>query len=80
MKKELLEVLVKSVDLKKLANGIIDEVIEEALKKVVADSKNTFDDMAMGALWPVLEVEVKKLVEEKLDLAKILKLDEAENV
>ena len=35
--------------------------------------------MAMGALWPVLEVEVKKLVEEKLDLAKILKLDEAEN-
>tara|TARA_R110000782_G_scaffold189300_1_gene279245 strand:+ start:296 stop:529 length:234 start_codon:yes stop_codon:yes gene_type:complete len=75
MKKELLEILVQSVDLKKLANGVVDNVIEEALKKVVASTTNPFDDMAMASLWPVLEVEVKKLIEEKLDLTKILGLD-----
>lgn len=78
MKEKVLKVLAQSIDLKGLANGLIDEVIEEALKKVVADSSNTFDDMAMAALWPVLEKEVKKMVEEKLDLANILKLDEVE--
>jgi hypothetical protein len=76
MKEKLLKVAVESIDLKKLANGIIDEVIEEALKKVVADSENTFDDMAMGALWPVLEKEVKELIEEKLDMGKLLGLQE----
>ena len=80
MKDKVLKVLAQSIDLKGLANGLIDEVIEEALKKVVADSSNTFDDMAMAALWPVLEKEVKEMIEEKLDLSKILKLDEAESV
>ena len=75
MKKELLSILVESVDLKKLANGVLDNVIEEALKKVVADTTNPFDDMAMASLWPVLEAEVKKMIEEKLDLSKILGLD-----
>ena len=75
MKEELLKVLVSSIDLKKMATGLIDEVIEEALKKVVADSSNPIDDMVMATLWPVLEKEIKKLIEEKLDLSKILKLD-----
>lgn len=75
-KEKLLKLVAESVDLKKLATGIIDEVIEEALKKVVADSSNTIDDMVMAALWPLLEKEVKELVEEKLDLTKLLKLDE----
>jgi len=76
MKKELLELLVASIDLKKLANGLVDEVVQKALEKVVADSANPIDDVIMAALWPVLEKEVKKLIEEKLDLAKILKSDE----
>jgi acetyl-CoA carboxylase alpha subunit len=80
MKEKLLPILVESIDLKKLANGIIDEVIEEALKKVVADSSNTIDDMVMASLWPLLEKEVKKLVEEKLDLGKILGMDDEANV
>jgi hypothetical protein len=77
MKKELMKTLVECIDLKKLANGIVDDVIEEALKKVVADSANTVDDMAVAALWPLVEIEVKKLIEEKLDLSKLLKLEEA---
>lgn len=78
MKKELLNVLVKSIDLKVMANGLLDEVLEEALKKVVADTSNPIDDMVMATLWPVLEKEVKALIEEKLDLEKLLKLNEAE--
>ena len=74
MKEKLLKVLVKSIDLKELANGIIDEVIEEALKKAVADSSNAYDDMAYAALWPVMEKEAKKLIEEKLDLEELLGL------
>ena len=76
MKDELLKLLLESIDLKKLANGIVDNVIEESLKKVVADSSNTFDDSAMLMLWPLVEKEVKKLIEEKLDLAKLLKIEE----
>lgn len=78
VKNAALETLVSAIDLKKLANGLIDNVLEEALKKVVADSSNTFDDMAMAALWPVLEKEVKKIIEEKLNLSKILKIENAQ--
>lgn len=78
MKKELLNVLVKSIDLKVMANGLLDEVLEEALKKVVADTSNQIDDMVMATLWPLFEKEVKALIEEKLDLEKLLKLNEAE--
>ena len=70
------KLVVESIDLKGLANGIVDEVIEESLKKVVAKSSNTFDDMAMAALWPVLEAEIKKLIEEELDLEKLLGMKE----
>lgn len=76
MKEELLKVLVKSIDLKVMANGIVDEVLEEALKEVVADTTNQIDDMVMATLWPVFEREVKKLIEKKLDLEKLLKLNE----
>lgn len=75
MKNELIKLLLESIDLKKLANGVVDNVVEEALKKVVADSSNPIDDMVMASLWPVLEIELKKLIEEHLDLSKILKLD-----
>jgi len=64
--------LIASIDLKGLANGLVDEVLEEALKKIVADSSNTVDDMLMAAIYPVLEAELKKVIEAKLDLEKIL--------
>ncbi len=57
---------------------MITEVMDEALEKVVQGTVNPLDNMAKAALWPVLEEEAKKLIEEKLDLAKIFGLDEAE--
>lgn len=76
MKEELLKILINNINLKGIATDLIDNVIEEALKKVVADTATTFDDMAMAALYPVLEVEIKKLIEEHLDLATLLKVEE----
>lgn len=74
--KQALKVLVKSIDLKGLANGLIDDVLEVALDKVVEATSTPFDDAAKAALWPILEGEVKKLIEEHLDLEKLLKVEE----
>jgi hypothetical protein len=76
MKEKALKIVVESIDLKKLAIGIFDEVLEEAVKSAVAKSPNKIDDALLPMLWPLIEAEFKKLVEEKLDLAKILKLEE----
>lgn len=78
MKEKLLAVLLASIDLKKLANGIVDEVIQTKLEKVIKDSSNTIDDSLMPLIWPLLEKEVKEEIEEHLDLAKLLGLDKKE--
>ena len=77
MKEALLKALVESIDLKKLANAIVDEVIQASLEKVVKDSSNTIDDTLMPLIWPLLEKEVKEEIEDKLDLTKLLGLDKA---
>lgn len=78
MSDKLKKLAVASFDLKGFATGLVDEVIEEALKKVVTDSSNTIDDALFPILWPLLEEEAKKLIEEKLDLGDILGLPEGE--
>jgi hypothetical protein len=75
IKKAALEIVAQSIDLKKLASGIVDQVVEEAIKKAVAKSATPLDDMAVAALWPVVEKELKDLIEEKLDLKKILGIE-----
>lgn len=71
LKKPLLNVVKETVqvkiDLKGLSHGLIDEVLEPALKEVVADTTNTFDDMAMAMIYPTLEAKIKELVDAKLD-------------
>lgn len=75
MKKEALKLVAESIDLKKLASGILEQVVEEAIKKAVAKSATPLDDMAVAALWPVVEKELKELIEEKLDLKKLLGIE-----
>jgi hypothetical protein len=72
---QVLELVVKYLDLKGLVKEVIAEVADEALKKAVADSENTYDDMAYAALWPVMEKEALKLIDEKLDMSKLLGVD-----
>jgi hypothetical protein len=71
IKKTAIKLLADSVeikvDLKKLAHGLIDDALEPALKQVVADTKNPFDDMLMAAVYPTLEVALKKLIDKKVE-------------
>lgn len=69
MSKELvnkvLDCVEVKVNLQKLGEIVIDDVIEKALDKVVADTKNTFDDSGKAMLWPLIEKEAKELLAEK---------------
>lgn len=66
-KQGILNLVLKNVNLPGLAFDIIDEVLEKALQKVVADSANKFDDMLMAAIYPTLEKELKELIQKKYD-------------
>jgi len=73
IKNIFIKVILKSLDLKKLANSILDEALEPALKKVVEDSKNPYDNMAMATLYPVLKDKLTQTIDEKLDINKLIK-------
>jgi len=70
MKENLLKLALDSIDLSKLACGILDEVLEPALKQVVEKSDNKIDDAVMAMLYPILKKELKKIIEEKIALLK----------
>lgn len=77
--KKALECIEVKIDLAKLGGVLIDDVIEKALDKVVADSANPIDDAIKAMIWPVLEAEAKKLLAEKaaeLEAAIKAKIDE----
>ena len=65
--KKVTDILLDNVNLGGMAFSIIDDVLEEALKKVVADSSNPFDDMLMASVYPVLEKELKDLITEQIN-------------
>jgi len=55
---------------------MVADVLDEALQKTVDDSKNPYDDLAKASLYPILEEKLLEVIEDKLDLEKILKLNE----
>jgi hypothetical protein len=67
----ILDVLKKSVKVqikaKEAVNAVIDEILEPALQKVVADSSNKFDDLMLASIYPGLEAEVKSMAGKKID-------------
>lgn len=71
VQKDLLKIAIDSIkiDLNAISNGLIDAVLEPALQKVVDDSSNPFDNAAMAMLYPILEVEAKKLL--AVEIAKL---------
>ena len=57
---------------------MVADVLDEALEKMVQDSKNPYDNVAKASLYPVVEEKLLEVIEDKLDLEKILGLkDEA---
>lgn len=67
MKEKLVKILLENVNVSGIAFALIDDVLEEALQKVVDDSTNTVDDMLMAAIYPILEKELKELLQKKID-------------
>lgn len=47
------------IDLEKLSNVLVEDVIFASLKKIVDDSSNKFDDAAYAMLAPLIEAEAK---------------------
>ena len=77
MSKELVKKAVECVEVKinfvKLGELLIDDVIEAALDKVVANTDTPFDDQAKALIWPILEKEAKEILAEKVkDLEAII--------
>lgn len=66
-KKEIIALLLKRIDLKGLlVEDVLQLVIKKALDKVVQDSSNPYDNIAMAALYPPLEKAIVEAVDELL--------------
>lgn len=61
---KLKEIAVRNLNVGGLVKDVIDEILEPALDKMVADSANPYDDMAKVALYPILEEALKAKIDE----------------
>lgn len=52
------------LSLSPLVDSIIDDVLEPSIDKVVADTKNPFDNMLKASVYPSLEKEIKEKAKE----------------
>lgn len=66
-KDQLIELLKKNLNIGGLVADVLDDVLEPALKKVVADTSNPFDDVLMASVYPVLEEKLKEEVAELIN-------------
>jgi hypothetical protein len=65
---DLKAILRKRVDLEGLlVEDLISGFVKSALQKVVDDSKNPYDNMAMDALYPTLEKAAKEAATELVE-------------
>lgn len=64
--KKILQIVTDNISIDGLVIDILDEVLEPALKAVVENTSNPFDDMLFNSVYPLLESYLKELVTEKL--------------
>lgn len=76
MKRKVLELIVKHFNIKGFMSEMVADVLDEALEKMVQDSANPYDNVAKASLYPVVEEKLLEVINEKLDLRQLLKLDE----
>ncbi len=65
--KKILALVHKNINIPGLLGDVIDQILEPALKKVVESSENKLDDIAMAAIYPVLEKELKEQIQKLFD-------------
>lgn len=66
MKVDVKKLVLESIDLEKLSFGLIDEVLEPAIKEAVQKSPTPIDNAVVDLLYPVLETELKKIISAKI--------------
>jgi len=78
-KEKIIKLVFKNINLSGLFADALDEVLEPALKKIVEDSENTWDDGLM-MVYPMLEEQLKILITEEINklMAKLLEDTETE--
>lgn len=52
---------IKMEEIEKLVEVIVDVVLEPALKRVVADSSNAYDDAALAIAMPMIKAAINKI-------------------
>lgn len=60
------EELMGAIQFEGLADGLLDNVVEPTLDKIVEDSANPWDNQAKAILYPLFEKELKKLIDAKI--------------
>ena len=76
MKNKVLKLIVKYFNLKGFVVELLDDVVEEAVMKAVAESKTKVDDTFVPMIYPMIEKELIKQINDKLDLEKLLGLSD----
>ena len=66
MKNELVKLLIESIDLEKLALGLVKDIAEVALKEAVAKSSTPIDDAVVAILLPALNPAIEALIKAKV--------------
>ena len=80
MKTRILKMLVKYFNLKGFIVELLDNVVEEAVMKAVEKSETKIDDTFVPIVYPLIEKELLKQINEKLDLEKLLGLKDGEQI
>lgn len=65
MKDQLREIALKNINVKGMALDILDDIIEEALQRVVDNTSNPYDNMIKDLLWPLVRAELARVLDEK---------------
>lgn len=66
-KDQILALVEARIDVPGLVQDVLVQILKPALDEMVADSSNPYDDMAVAALYPVLEPALLKEVQKLWD-------------
>ncbi len=61
---ELKKAAIEHIDVPGFTEDLMDKIVLQALKNIVASTENTIDDAIAGVLGPLLIAEVNKLVKQ----------------
>jgi hypothetical protein len=65
IKEKMKNILLANVNVSGVALGVLDDIIEEALQRVVDNTSNPYDNMIKDMLWPLVRAEIARLLDEK---------------